>query len=1191
MWYLKVSSSLLIAVALICMIQNVISLALDPKTSEDEWSTLSISTDQIDLKKISKLCKTSIDNFNEKLENSKAVVNKQMPEPNKTTEDIVNLVRDIKSQIKNSSTDLVTVRKLIQKTALRFRDTFKSLVSFTELDNEPVNKELEIIKKTTVDNKKPLVNHVVRSFGNRYDLNKLANKVLEISSDHEKLKNNYDEKKKIAKKEFNSLWKSLSNHSKTVNDNAIKALTTFFEGMKSVKLVKKKVKTLGEDALNEIKMGDDINKLKNAVELAKALKLKFEDEWSLDSGELTYSEEQKKTTKKPINDNEENARDNEDDKSVENISTNDIEPNLPTTKQEIIGNEKVNDIPSTQTEIGKPSKNDRETVDKVVSPVKETQLPIEPENKKETKIMKPTILEKDDLTDNISDKINYPFEKTPIIPNTGNEEKTEMVQHKVSNDDQNSTNDLKSDSSVKETPFNPDITNNEKIITPTENSIKNTDKKKIKKRTRGKNPILPWEKLIQLDYPQISQQSNKCESLLKNTTPDFDNIKKSAKNSIQVTKSYENLQKIENDIIQQFYDKMVDTNTKLSDYLVNAAENICDKVIPINKRLEIKFKNDPNIKRIKYLLGKQYDPNQYILKVLDDASHKNGIGGMKKTTYYKMLALAYNLNHETKEMDNSALYAMNKIYEGKLAANNLQKISNKEKTSKACYIRNILLEKENDAEKKNKDENKEKVKEAINDDISTEPLKPDVNLDSVDDIQPSIVNDDNESILNNDDETKTLNETNDSTTLNNSDNTENVTTSDENGNTEYEDNEQETQENYNNSSIPQNKNNDNSEHLKNIDVNSNEATRKGNALNKPKVKRRRKHIDPKDGKEISEEYDASVEENINDINESSGKNFDNIPELETSVHTDDEHEIDEGDNNQEIPSEDEDTINNYKDIESKPTDDSVANVHQDNTTKETHVFDEDENLNSVEHAELNGVHNENIVPATESLEEESRSNELSYEEPEQSPIVNSKKNDTKKHSNADDNHPKRLRKRKDPATALNGPEEYDAVEEKEDELPVEDDNTNKLLKTRNNNEIGQDQETPDSIDKPKDNDADNQPNGKNRRRRKRKEPETGLDVSDEYETIEGDNQSPVDDDNTDKLPETSNNNEIEQELETPDNNDIEQDSETPDSDDTPKDIDADNQPNGKNRRRRKRKDPATGLDMSDEYETIENDNE
>ncbi|XP_026812559.1 titin-like isoform X2 [Rhopalosiphum maidis] len=1311
MWYLKVSSSLLIAVALICMIQNAISLTLDPKTTEDQWSTLENSTDQIDLKKISKMCKNSINNFKEKLENTKSIVNKRLPEPNKTTEDIVNLVSDIKTKIKNSSADLVYVRKLVQKTALRFRDTFKSLVSFTELDNEPVNKELENIKKTTVDGKKPLVNRVIRSFGNRYDLMKLANRVLEISSDHEKLKNNYDEKKKNAKKEFNSLWNSLSNHSKTINDNALKALEIFFEGIKSVKLVKKKAKTLGEDAINEIKVGDDINKLKNAVELAKALKLKFEDEWNLDSGELTYSEEQKKASTKTADENPV-EHDNEQDTSIENSSTNVIQSSLPAIEQEAIDNEKNNVIPSTRTEIEKPSNDNSQTSDKAIFSVEDTQFPTEPKNKDETKIIPPTDLEKDDNTNNnVSDNV---------------------------------------DSSIKETSFTPDIANNETLITPTKDSLNNKKVKTINKRTsREKTPILPWKKLIELDDSQVSQQSEKCESLLNNTTPDFDNIKKSAKTQIQVTKSYKNLQKIENDIIQQFYDKIVSTNTQLSDNLVNAAEDVCANVTPINKRYETKFKNDPNIKRIKYLLGKQYDPNQYILKVLDDASHKNGIGGMKKTTYYKMLAVAYNLNHETKEMENAALYAMNKIYEGKLAAANLQKTFNKEKASKACYIRNILLEKENEAEKKNKDENKEKIKESISDDTNTEPLKPDVNLDSVDEIQPSTVHDDNEPILNNDEEMKTLNETNESLTLNNQGDTENDTISDEKGNIENEDEEQETEGNYDNSSIPQNKDNDtktnttndgnntvkhnpikkvthhrrhrnpndpndvseeydtieeedenilnksseqksvdtpeaesianaddendaenfknsentnsdaneqtdegnasdnpkakrhrkrfdpkneeeipeenetlaeddknlnesnaiksgetpesestvnaddendlkNSENSENDNDNANEETDEGKASDKPKVKRRRKRIDPKDGKEIPEENDTLEEKEENNLNKINEIKSDDNPESESFINTDNENEkerVEDRDNKKDTPYEDEGITNDNSNKE--PIDDNITNKDLENINKETEELDENEDLNSVEGAELNGVDNENIIPAAESMEENSTSSEISYEEPEQRSLNNYNKqhpgNDNliKERKNIVDEPNKKNkphRKRKDPKNGFEVSEEYDTVEE-QDEKPLNGDSKkDTTAETPDNTEVEADSETPDHDENENkaQNETDN-PEKSNRRRRKRKDPITGVEVSEEYDPDEEQHDEPLIGDNNKETP-----------AETPDNTEVDEDSETPELDEN--DSNAQNKavnPKKSNRRRRKRKDPNTGVEDNDQETHVE----
>jgi len=146
---------------------------------------------------------------------------------------------------------------------------------------------------------------------------------------------------------------------------------------------------------------------------------------------------------------------------------------------------------------------------------------------------------------------------------------------------------------------------------------------------------------------------------------------------------------------------MMNTNRKLAESLINGADNICNKVIPIEEEYENKFRNDQNIKRIKYLLGKVYDPNQYIIKVLEDANNKSGIGGMKSRSYFKMLSLTHNMKKETKEMDDAALYAMNKIHEGKLSAFDMSKPINKERASKSCYIKKILMEKENNEDKKN----------------------------------------------------------------------------------------------------------------------------------------------------------------------------------------------------------------------------------------------------------------------------------------------------------------------------------------------------------------------------------------------------------------------------------------------------------------------------------------------------------
>ncbi|KAE9530607.1 hypothetical protein AGLY_011069 [Aphis glycines] len=1109
-------------------LQNAISLTVD-QTTEDQWSKLESSTDQIDLKKILKLCKNSINSFNEKLENTKTTVSKKLHEPNKTTEDLEKLVSDVKTQIKNSSTDLVTVRKLVQKTALRFRDTFKSLSSFTELDNETVNKELEGIKKTTVNGKKPLVNRVVRSFGNRYNLNKLANRVLEISADREKLKNNYDEKKRIAKKELNSLWNSLTNHSKTVNDNALKAFETFFEGMKSIKSVKKKIKTIGEDAINEIKKGNDFNNIKNAVELAKALKLKFEDEWNLDSGELTYSDEQKKDTKKTMDENlvEDNEYDN---------STNDIEPSLPTTEQETIDNEKINAIPSTQIEIEKPSKNDSLTSDKAVSEVEETQLPTESENKVQTTKLQPTI--KDDLPDdNISDNKNSPIEETSIIPNTENKENKEkalLVEPKDSNNETNLTDGIKSDLSNNETTFNPDITNDETLISPNKNAENN------KKISREKIPILPWQKLIQLDDTQVSQQSKKCESLSNNIIPEFDNIKKLAKNSIQVTQNYKTLQKIENETVQRFYDKMVDTNTKLSDYLVDSAEDVCAKVTPINKRYERKFKNDPNIKRIKYLLGKQYDPNQYILKILDDASHKTGIGGMKKTTYYKMLAVAHNLNHETKEMEDAALYAMNKIYEGKLAATNLQKMFNKEKASKACYIRNILLEKENDAEKKNKDENKEKIEESINNDTNTEPLKPDINLDSVDDIQPSTTNDDNEPILNDEEEEKTINDTNESTTYNNLGDSEN-------DNTKKENEEQKTEENYNISSLPQNKDSDFTTQT------TNDGANKPKRNITRKVTHHRKHRNPNDPNDVSEEYDTieeiDDEEDVTNEYKSSEDKSNDTPETESLVNSDNKQEVVEPEHSENKNGEQK-TEENYNisplpqnkdsDFTTQTTNDGANKPKRNITRKVTHhrkhrnpndpndVSEENDTIEEIDDEE--DVTNEykssedksNDTPEAESLV--NSDNKQEFAEPEQSENKNGELNEesssrevTNKKGEPDELKTNRRIKRIDPKDGKEISEEYEEEDgnklnksgektfgdTEKSESPVTTDNQDDAeapgrLQSENaeSNEVNS---TP--IDT---SEADHLGKSKTKLRRKRIDPKDGKALSEENDTFEED---------------------------------------------------------------------------------------
>ncbi|EPZ62051.1 hypothetical protein H477_5741 [[Clostridium] sordellii ATCC 9714] len=56
----------------------------------------------------------------------------------------------------------------------------------------------------------------------------------------------------------------------------------------------------------------------------------------------------------------------------------------------------------------------------------------------------------------------------------------------------------------------------------------------------------------------------------------------------------------------------------------------------------------------------------------------------------------------------------------------------------------------------------------------------------------------------------------------------------------------------------------------------------------PKPKRHRKRIDPKDGKEISEEYDTIEEEDENNLNKENEIKSDAIPEIESSVNSNSE---------------------------------------------------------------------------------------------------------------------------------------------------------------------------------------------------------------------------------------------------------------------------------------------------------------
>ncbi|XP_029344032.1 putative uncharacterized protein DDB_G0282133 isoform X2 [Acyrthosiphon pisum] len=624
---------------------------------------------------------------------------------------------------------------------------------------------------------------------------------------------------------------------------------------------------------------------------------------------------------------------------------------------------------------------------------------------------------------------------------------------------------------------------------------------------------------------------------------------------------------------------MVDTNTKLCDYLVNAADDVCAKVTPINKRYETKFKNDPNIKRIKYLLGKQYDPNQYILKVLDDANHKNGIGGMKKTTYYKMLAVAHNLNHETKEMENSALYAMNKIHEGKLAATNLQKKYNKERASKACYIRNILLEKENEDDKKNKDENKEKVKESINDDTNTEPLKPDVNLDSVDAIQPSTVIDDNEPIINNVEDTKTLSEPNQFTDHNNQKENTDKTNIESSKNTKGSMG-QGTQKPNSSSSIPEKKDND---------INTSKE-KYGNTKAKRNITRKithhRKHRNPNDPYDVSEEYD--IIEEIDDEEDESNEH------LETEkIALDEENgtreESDKGINT------------SVKRPKNKHYRKRIDPKDGKEITEEYETSDEEEDINS----NNSGEKKSNETPESELLDNDN--NEHDKETPEHletEKVVSDEEDDEGINTSVKRPKKKHYRKRIDPKDGKEITEEYETSDEEDDinsnKSGEEKSNEAPESELLDNADNEHDKETPEHLETEKlvsdEENATREESDegintsvkrpKKKHYRKRIDPKDGKEITEEYETSDEE-----EDINSNNSGEKKSNETPESELLDNDNN--EHDKETPEHLETEKVVSDEEDDEGintlvkrpKKKHYRKRIDPKDGKEITEEYET------
>ncbi|XP_050433129.1 putative uncharacterized protein DDB_G0282133 isoform X42 [Adelges cooleyi] len=315
---------------------------------------------------------------------------------------------------------------------------------------------------------------------------------------------------------------------------------------------------------------------------------------------------------------------------------------------------------------------------------------------------------------------------------------------------QENPKDFTSDSTPKheylDLPFNSESTTSNPSPNDTSSMNDTMDddvhNKAKPKHMRRKKKLLSWDELIKKPEPIVSSESNNCVNALKTSISDLNSIKLSTKNKIQAAKDENELKVTENDAIKKYQDNMKKTNSVLANRLIDVAENACETVKSIDDKYETKFKNDPNLQRVSYLLGKKYDPNYYILQVLSEAdtnSNKNGVSGKKKPSYYKMVSVCQNLINETNEMDESALYAMNKIYEGLIATKDLSKEANKESAQKALYILRKLKEDENEEDIISKTENHNKVQEKIFDDDNNNVRNQNENHNSNDNLQPNAI--------------------------------------------------------------------------------------------------------------------------------------------------------------------------------------------------------------------------------------------------------------------------------------------------------------------------------------------------------------------------------------------------------------------------------------------------------------------
>ncbi|XP_050538103.1 metacaspase-2-like [Daktulosphaira vitifoliae] len=281
----KLSTVLFVFAMLISFQMNEAS----PKANEveNQWNKLATSAQQRDLAVVAKMCGSNMTNFFNDLDSLKTNTNTKLSEITKS-DDITSIAKQVKINVNSSTKHLNNLRQLMYKVATRFRDSYKHTLSFSEITSESAYNRLNEMKKNPIDNTDPLPQLVTKIFSKKYDYNKLSENILAVSLDDGHV--NFIEKKSTAQTEFLSLFNLLDKWSQNNNEVSLKAMEICFKGITSLKNIKKNMRESTENILADINE-DDLSSIQNAIYVAKALNLEFEDEIFYDSGELAYDDE------------------------------------------------------------------------------------------------------------------------------------------------------------------------------------------------------------------------------------------------------------------------------------------------------------------------------------------------------------------------------------------------------------------------------------------------------------------------------------------------------------------------------------------------------------------------------------------------------------------------------------------------------------------------------------------------------------------------------------------------------------------------------------------------------------------------------------------------------------------------------------------------------------------------------------